>query len=138
MGIGKKVGIGCGVVLLGVAALIAVIFVVVKSMTAEPERVVRDFLSAAAARDYAKAHDYFAAPLKESQPLQQFQNSVETTPSLFAIEDVTFNNRSIDTAGAKLSGTVTLKAGTTVPASFELAKERDVWKLLSYRIGSGQ
>jgi hypothetical protein len=136
MGLGKKVGIGCGVAILGIIAVVGVTFFVVGRMTAEPERVVRDFLSAAAAGDYAKAHDSFAAPLKEQQPLEQFQKTVQETPSLFAIEDVSFNDRSIDTAGAKMTGTVTLKAGTTIPASFELVKERDAWKLISYHLGT--
>jgi hypothetical protein len=35
-----------------------------------------------------------------------------------------------------LSGTVTLEAGTTVPASFQLVKEGDQWKLIAYQLGS--
>ena len=105
--------------------------------TAGPEQTVQDFLAAAAAGDYAAAHDYFAVPLKEKQPLELFIKGVKQTPSLFDIADATFTDRSIDmTTGAKLSGSVTLRSGTTVPASFQLVKEGDKWKLIAYHLGS--
>ena len=90
------------------------------------------------AGDSAGAHDPFAAPLKEQQPLEEFRRAIEKTPSLFAITDTTFTDRSIDGSGAKLSGTVTLQAGTKVPASFELVQEGDTWKLIAYHLGSGR
>jgi hypothetical protein len=39
--------------------------------------------------------------------------------------------------GAKLAGTLTLGSGTEVPCSFQLVRENDLWKLISYNIGSG-
>ena len=117
-------------------ALFAALMVfVVKRATAGPEEVVHQFLTAAAAGDYAAAHEFFSAPLKEAQPLEKFTAIVTATPSLFQIKDTTFSDRSVDLSGAKLSGTVTLAAGTQVPASFQLVKENGAWKLLGYRIG---
>lgn len=81
-------------------------------------------------------YDYFSTPLKESQPLEAFTASVQSTPSLFDIVDTSFTERSIDLAGAKLTGTATLRARTTVPVSFTLAKEGELWKLLSYHLGA--
>lgn len=132
----KWVGIGCGgLVLLAIVAG-AGIFFLVRTLTAGPEEVAREFCAAAAAGDYARAHDYFAAPLKESQPLDVFTASVRANPSLFDIVDTSFTDRSIDLAGAKLAGTATIKAGTTIPVSFTLAREGDEWKLMSYHLGS--
>lgn len=136
MGLGKKIAIGCGVLILAFVLFIGGLLGVVWWATAGPEEAVRAFLAAAAAGDYEKAHDYFAVPLKEKQPLEEFRAGAERTPSLFAITDSSFNNRSIDETGAKLSGTVTLEAGTTVPASFQLVKEGDQWKLIAYQLGS--
>lgn len=136
MAIGKKLAIGCGVIALALVVFVAAIIGFVWMATAGPEAVVQDFLAAAAAGDYEKAHDHFAAPLKEKQPLDEFKDAVADTPSLFDIADSTFSNRSIDQTGAKLSGTVTLKAGTKVPASFQLVKEGDAWKLIAYHVGS--
>jgi len=132
----KWVGIGCGGALLLVVVFVAVVFFVVRSLTAGPEQVTRDFLAAAASGDYARAHDHFSAPLKDAQPLEAFTAAVRANPSLFDVEDTTFSDRSIDLAGAKLAGTARLRAGTEVPVSFTLAREGDTWKLLSYHLGS--
>lgn len=138
MGVGKKIAIGCGAVILAFGLFIGGLLGFVWWATSGPEEVVQNFIAATAAGDYAKAHDYFAAPLKEKQPLEEFRRGVEGTPSLFAITDTSFTDRSIDTSVAKLSGTVTLKAGTVVPASFELVREGDDWKLISYHLGSSR
>jgi hypothetical protein len=138
MGWGKKIGIGCAGILAVVVILVVVLFFAVRTLTSGPEQVARDFLDAAAAGDYARAHGYFSAPLKEKQPLDVFTEAVKANPTLFAIADTTFTDRSIDTAGARLSGTVTLKAGTKVPASFRLVEENKAWKLLSYHLGSAE
>lgn len=133
----KYVGIGCGSLLLAGAVIGAVIFFVVKSLTAEPEREARAFMAAAVAGDYASAHDYFSVPLKETQSLEAFTAAAKANPSLFDVKDVSFSNRSIDAAsGATLEGTATLRAGTRVPISFRLVKENDKWKIISYHIGA--
>lgn len=132
----KWVGIGCGGLVLIAAVLAVVIYFAVRAMTAGPEQVARDFCAAAAEGDYARAHDAFSAPLKQSQPLEAFAAAVRANPSLFEIVDTSFTERSIDLAGATLAGTATLKAGTTVPISFTFAKENDTWRLLAYHIGS--
>ena len=97
--------------------------------------MVHQFLTAAAAGDYAAAHEFFSAPLKEAQPLEKFTAIATSNPSLFQVKDTTFSDRSVDLSGAKLAGTATLAAGTEVPASFNLVKENGAWKLLGYRIG---
>jgi hypothetical protein len=132
----KWLGIGCGGLIVLVAVFIAVILLVVQQATAGPEQVVRAFLSAAAAGDYARAHDAFSAPLKDQQSLETFTAAVRANPSLFSVKDLSFSDRSIDlTEGAKLGGTATLASGTQVPVSFHLVKEKDTWKLISYHLG---
>ena len=129
--------LGCG----GLAALfivfIVVILIVVKQATAAPEEVVQTFLTEASAGNLEAAHNCFSAPLKEVQPLDQFVAGVEANQHLFDITDTSFTNRSVDMGGAKFEGIVTLKSGTEVPCSFELVRENDTWKLISYNIGSG-
>jgi len=132
----KWVAIGCGGLMLLAVVFGVGLYFMVTSMTAAPEQVARDFCAAAAAGDFARAHDFFAAPLKESQPLDVFTATVEANPSLFRIKDTSFNERSIDLAGTKLGGTATLESGTTVPISFTLVRENDDWKLMGYNIGS--
>ena len=132
----KYIGLGCGGLLLVVAAIVAVTFFVVTRMTAEPERVVRAFLDAAAAGDYATAHGHFSLPLKEAQPFDVFVAAARARPSLFAVADTTFSSRSIDGGVTRLEGTATLKAGTTVPVSFSLVEENGRWVLLSDKIGA--
>lgn len=132
----KYVGIGCGGILVLVVSLVAVTFFAVSRMTAEPERVVREFLDAASAGDYARAHGLFSAPLKEAQPLDAFIAAAKARPSLFDVADTSFTSRSIDTAGARLEGTLTLRSGTTVPAKFTVAQENGRWVLLAYTLGA--
>ena len=132
----KWLGIGCGGLIVLIVVFVAVILLVVKQATAGPEEVVRNFFSAAAAGDYARAHDAFSAPLKDQQSLDTFTAAVKANPSLFNVKDLSFSDRSIDmTEGAKFSGTATLASGTQVPVSFHLVKEKDAWKLISYHLG---
>jgi len=132
----KWVALGCSGLIVVVAALVFFTTMAVKRATAGPEKVVHEFLAAAGQGDYAAAHDYFSAPLKQVQPLDEFAAAAKANAMFFQIKDTTFSNRSIDMKGAKFSGTVTLVTGTEVPASFALVRENSKWKLLSYHIGS--
>ncbi len=125
-----------GIAVLGVVILGVGIFVVVLRMTAEPERVVRDFMAQAAAGDYAAAHAHFSAPLKQVQPLEPFSEGVQANAMFFKVTDMSFNQRSVDQAGAELAGTVTLESGTELPATFSLVRENGDWKLIEYYIGT--
>lgn len=132
----KWVAIGCGaVILLGIVFGVG-IYYVVRGATAAPEAVAKQFLAAAASGDADRAYGYFAAPLKEQQPLESFREALADNPALFSVVDTSFSERSIDGAGAKFSGTGTLKAGTKVPISFSLVKENDTWRLIAYHIGA--
>jgi hypothetical protein len=132
----RWVALGCGgLVVLFIAFFLIVTFVVRKA-TAGPEAVIQDFLAAAGAGRYEEAHDYFSAPLKETQPLSEFTAAAQQNAMFFQVRETTFNNRSVDTTGAELSGSVTLESGTVVPASFQLVRENGEWKLLGYHIGS--
>jgi hypothetical protein len=129
--------VGCGAVTVLLVVFVVVVLFIVKQATAAPEEVVTTFLAEAAAGDLQAAHDCFSAPLKEAQPLDQFAAGVEANRHLFDITDTSFSERSVNMQGAKLSGTLTLASGTEVPCSFELVRENDEWKLISYNIGSG-
>lgn len=133
---GLIIGLGCGGLVLVVGVIVAVVFFAVMKATAEPKAAVDGFLEAAAAGDYAEAHGYFSVPLAKVQPLDEFTARAEENAHLFAIEDTSFTTRSVDSTGAKFKGTVTLEAGTELPASFELVRENGEWKLLAYQLGS--
>lgn len=132
----KWVLIGCGGVVLLAGIIGAVAYMGITKATAGPEKAVKEFLAAAAAGDYAAAHNYFSEPLKQVQPYDQFVDAARSQPQFFAVTHTSFNNRSIDQNGAELSGNVTLQSGTKVPAQFKLVKEQDQWKLIAYNIGS--
>lgn len=132
----KWTALGCGGLLLVVALFVTLLVLGVRSATAGPEAVVLEFLDAAGRGDYAAAHAHFSQPLKDVQPLEEFSASAAANPALFDVVDTTFNDRSVDMASATLAGTVTLRAGTKLPASFKLVEENDSWKLIAYHIGS--
>jgi len=131
----KWTALGCGGFLLLGALVVTVLVTVIRSATSGPVETVRSFLDAAAAGDYAGAHDHFSAPLKQVQSLEAFSAGVQSNPLLFDVVDTTFNQRNVDQSGAQLGGTLTLRAGTEVPASFKLVRENDSWKLIAYQIG---
>jgi hypothetical protein len=132
----RWVGLGCGALMLLGTVIGTVTFLVVQKATAGPEQVVQSFLAAAAAGDFQAAHGYFAEPLKQVQPYETFSTVAGQNRQLFAVEETTFNNRSVDLSGATLAGTVRLVGGTELPASFKLVKENGEWRLISYQIGS--
>ncbi len=132
----RRWGLRVGIAVLGVAIFGIGIFIVVMRMTAEPERVVRDFMAQAAAGEYAAAHAHFSAPLQQVQPLEAFGAMVQANAMYFQVTDLSFNQRSIDEAGAEFAGSVTLESGTELPATFSLVREREDWKLIKYYIGS--
>jgi hypothetical protein len=131
----KWVAIGCGLlIVVGICIGVGTCFVV-KKATAAPEAAVHEFLAAAGAGDYERAYGYFSAPLKEKQSLESFQQAAQAQATMFKVKDTTFNSRSVDLNGAQLSGTLTLEAGTEVPASFKLVQENGQWRLISYQLG---
>ena len=132
----RWLGIGCGAVLLLGTVIGVGVFAFVGRATAGPERVVVAFLDAAGSGDWTTAHGYFSEPLKGVQPLDQFSAIGAANQHLFQVADTSFTSRSVDLAGAELSGTVTLAAGTELPASFRLVRENGEWRLNSYQIGN--
>jgi len=132
----KYVALGCGGLILIGALAIAGLYGIVRMATGGVEEVVEDFLAAAARGDYEAAHAHFSAPLKQVQSLEQFRAMAEANPGLFDVADRTFNSRSVDLqTGAELSGSVTLRSGTRLPARFRLVQENEAWKLIAYNIG---
>ena len=132
----KWVALGCLGLILIFGAIAAAMWFAVSKATEGPEMAVRGFLDAASAQDFSTAHGYFSAPLQEVQSEEQLEAMVLNNPTLFAISDVSFTNRSVDMNGAELSGNVTLESGTVMPARFRLVKENDDWKLIAWNIGS--
>ena len=133
----RFLGIGCGALLLLGMVAGSLFFLLIRKATEGPEETVKAFLTAAGSGDFDTAHGYFSADLKRVQPRDQFSAQAAAHQQLFQVRDTTFDNRSVDLQGAKLSGSVTLTAGPVLPASFELVKEDGQWRLTSYQLGSG-
>ena len=127
--------VGCVLLLIMMGGCFAAVWFGVKAATEDAEAVVGEFLSAAEAGDYERAHGYFSVPLKEVQPLDEFEATVRQNSTLFEVEELSFNSRSRDQAGVRFEGTARLKSGTTIPVSFVLAQENEQWKLLSWNLG---
>ncbi len=133
----RLLGVGCGAVLLLATIAGTTALAVLNRASAGPEETVQTFLAAAAAGDWATAHAQFSAGLKEAQSFEDFSTIGAANQHLFQVQDTTFNHRTVNPAGAELSGSVTLTDGSQLPASFKLVKEEGGWRLISYQIGSG-
>jgi hypothetical protein len=133
----RFLGLGCGALLLLATLVGATVMAVVGRASAGPEQAVQAFLAAAGSGDWGAAHAHFSEPLKQVQPFEQFSSIAAANQHLFQVKETTFNNRSVNPAGAELSGSVTLLDGTELPASFKLVKEGGEWRLISYQLGSG-
>ena len=132
----RALGVGCGALLLLATLIGTTVLAVVNRASAGPEQTIQAFLAAAAGGDWEAAHANFSEPLKQVQPLDQFRTIGAANQHLFQVQETTFNNRSVNPAGAELSGSVTLSDGTQLPASFKLVKEDGQWRLISYQLGS--
>jgi hypothetical protein len=126
---------GCGCLLVGVVVLVAAIFFGVKTLTAEPEKVVSEFLAAAGRGDGPAAYAHFSEALVAAQSYDEFAANVMNSPHLFQVTDLSYNSRNVDLEGAHLKGTATLQNGAEVAVSFDLIKEGETWKVLNYQIG---
>lgn len=127
---------GCGCLVL-VAAIFGVLaFMGIKAATGGAEEVVQSFLKATAAERYKEAYGYFSMPLQENQSFTEFRTTAAANLHLFKVTDTTFTERSVDLNQAKLAGTLTLEGGTKMPASFQLVKENEEWRLIAYNISA--
>ncbi len=126
---------GCGCLLVALVAFGLIAYLGVKAGTAGAEKTIQAFLKAAGDENYEAAYGYFSAPLKATQSYEDFAAEASQNAHLFKVKDTTFTERSVDMTTAKLAGSVTLEAGTKVPAKFQLVQENDQWRLIGYNIG---
>lgn len=127
---------GCGCLVVAAVIFGVLTFMGVKAATGGAEEVVKSFLKATAEERYKEAYGYFSIPLQETQSFSEFRSSASENLYLFKVTDTTFTERSVDLTTAKLAGTLTLEGGTKMPASFQLVKENDQWRLISYNISA--
>lgn len=124
---------GCGCLLL-LAVFAFGIFMVVKAVTADAEKVVDDFVAATARGDFQAAYDHFSPALKETQSFYEFSTVAGNNQHLFKVKDKTYNHRELKNGIAEFSGSFTLEDGSTKKVSFQLVEQNDVWLLISYQI----
>jgi hypothetical protein len=128
---------GCGCLLFGIGIVVAGLFTFVMKSTEEPEKVVKEFLAAAAAGDADRAYATFSPELQQVQSLDEFRGVLTSNPQLFDVADVTWTKRSIDNGVASFVGTVKTKGGGEIPCTFSVRQSENVWKLLAWQLGGG-
>ncbi len=126
---------GCGCLLFGIGIIVAGIFFFVLKATEEPEKVVREFLSASASGDADRAYECFSPELKQEQSIEDFRSLLAARPQLFDVADLSYSKRSIDNGTATFIGTATLRAGGDTPCDFTLRQYENGWKLIGWHIG---
>lgn len=127
---------GCGCLLFGIGVLVLGVFFFVMKATEEPEKVVKEFLSASAAGDADRAYECFSPELKQVQSLEDFRAILAANPQLFDITDVKYTKRSIENGTAMFVGTGQARAGGEFPCEFTLRQYENGWKFIGWHIGA--
>lgn len=129
---------GCGCLLFGLGVLVLGIFFVVMKATEEPEKVVKEFLSASASGDADRAYACFAPELTQVQSLDEFRSVLAANPQLFDVDvnALNYTKRSVENGTATFEGTVPARSGGELPCDFTLQQYENGWKLIGWHIGN--
>lgn len=120
---------GCCGCLTLIAIAAAVIMGGVFLFTREPAAVVEKQLEHLRGGDLEAAHALLSTEAQQQYPPPAFATFVARHPSLANNSGASFNNRSLDGDGAKLSGSLTGAGGESEEATFTLVKEDGAWKV---------
>lgn len=125
-------------VILAFVLFFSLIFITTLFATSGLTDTARHQLSALHNHDYQKAYSYTSVEFKKNTSLDQFVEFVHSFPALEDNKDSTFSNRSIDAVSGvgTISGTLEANDGTTVSVSYQLVKEKNVWKIINIDVKS--
>lgn len=129
----KKVGIGCGVlVLLGMLGVGACVFLI-KGATDGPANRGHAFFEQLRGGNTAVAWAMFSPTLQAQVPLNEFQGAVAEMPPLTTQTDSTFTSRSVHNNIGELSGYLTTPQ-RQVNVALTLSKTGGVWVIDSLSV----
>ena len=124
-------GIGCGVVVLGVIGVIAACgglawfgFGMYKDTT----KAADEFLTKLGNGDIKGAYDSGSTTLRQQQTLEKFTASVKEL-GLTDYQSATWTSFNINNDQGSVAGTMTTKAGGSVPLKVSLIKESGTWRV---------
>lgn len=96
--------------------------------------VIDNQLEAMRSGDLEKAYSYTSKDFQNSTSLSSFKEFVEKYPSLKQNDSHLFNERAVENNIGTVKGTLTAKDGAQTPIEYQLIKEGDGWKILSFQL----
>lgn len=103
--------------------------------TGEPVKVIRAHLEAISQGDYARAHSYFSATLKQELSQEQFRAFVEKYSGVLKTRGTSFPSRKIANNVATIRGSLTGQQGRVSTVRYTLVRESGRWVIQGFRLG---
>lgn len=105
------------------------VFAMVGTLTGKLSRVGKSELLALRQNNIEQAYSYTSSAFKKGVTIDVFKNFLGNYPQLMTNVDSTFTNVEFKNNNGTITGTLTMRDGTTVPFSMVLVKENDEWKV---------
>src|SRR5262249_37942212 len=96
--------------------------------------LVREFVAATAAGDYAKAYGLYAAG-NRWQTLASFEQIAQRYAERFRVASMNLGAQEPAPGTVHLIGTFTLESGAVLPATFTVVYEDGAWRMGPWQIG---
>ena len=131
---GLKIGIGIGVVVIAVIALIVWWVISLTNVLVEP--VARQ-LAALKAGNMEAAFAETSEQFRQVTPMDAFVAFVDQYPALKDAADYSFPRRKISNNEGSIDGTITSSTGGVTPVEYRLVYENEAWKILFIGVNTG-
>jgi hypothetical protein len=117
-------------ILLGFIVVILLIIGAAFYFTAGIAKVGEDFFDSVADNDISGAYEMLAQDFKDGTSQQQLLEYLQSN-SMDQVDSVSWDSRNVNMGRGEMQGTLTTKAGSSIPISVSLVKEDKQWKIYS-------
>jgi hypothetical protein len=111
-----------------IAAAIALIIVVVFSLTADLPKVAEAFFKTAQGEHFADVQKYLGSGFLAATPINELKTFLRDS-QLMEYQSASWPSRSIRSGEGEIEGTITTKKGGRVPLKMYFVKENSTWKI---------
>ena len=123
-------------IFVGIGVLGAAIVGLAFWLTADLVEPIDRQIAALKAGNMGAAYEETSEAFRQATPMQAFVAFVDANPILKDVASRSFSNRSFENDVGTVKGTLTSSTGGVVPATYQLVKEKDVWKIININLGA--
>ena len=126
------IGVGAAVA----AALVIFVWLLISATSGLVEPIERQ-LTALKAGDIDAAYAETSEAFRQGTSKDDFAKFVDQFPILKNAASHSFTSRSFENDVGNVSGSLIAADGAVTPISYQLVKEKDVWKIVNIHLGGG-